>query len=176
MAEQYKFTEKYLNKYGKEVVSEIKNRLTNNATGDLKKSIKYKIDKNELTLTFYMNEYGKYIDSGVSGHGKVKGLKGLDRFGAKKTVKKGQVDKYEGRRYSYKSKMPPEDSAFKKWMKINGIDKSYSFVIRRSMWMFGIQPTNFFTIPTTRRQKQFEQGLGDAMALDIDKQLEKELK
>jgi hypothetical protein len=42
--------------------------------------------------------------------------------------------------------------------------------------MFGIQPTNFFTIPTTRRQKQFEQGLGDAMALDIDKQLEKELK
>ncbi len=171
MAEQYKFTEKYLNKYGKEVVSEIKNRLTNNATGDLKKSIKYKIDKNELTLSFYMNEYGKYIDSGVSGKGKIKGFKGKS-----KKVQKGHVDKFEGRRYAFKDKMPPEDSGFRKWLKIKGIDKGASFVIRRSIWMFGIQPTNFFTIPTTRRQKQFEQGLGDAMALDIDKQLEKELK
>jgi hypothetical protein len=150
MAEQYKYTEKYLNKYGKEVVSEIKNRLTNNATGDLKKSIKY---------------------SGVSGKGKIKGFKGKS-----KKVQKGQVDKFEGRRYAFKDKMPPEDSGFRKWLKIKGIDKSASFVIRRSIWMFGIQPTNFFTIPTTRRQKQFEQGLGDAMALDIDKQLEKELK
>ena len=41
--------------------------------------------------------------------------------------------------------------------------------------MFGIKPTNFFTIPTTRRQKQFEQGLGDSMAKDLDTQLQKEL-
>ncbi len=170
MAEQYKYTEKYLNKYGKEVVSEIKNRLTHTATGDLKKSIKYKINPKYLTLSFYMNEYGKYVDSGVSGHGMIKGF-----GGKKKKVQKGQVDKYSGRRYAYKDKMPPE-SAFKRWLKIKGIDKSASFLIRRSVWMFGIEPTNFFTIPTTRRQKQFEKGLGEAMAQDIDKQLEKELK
>jgi len=171
MAEEYKFTEKYLNKYGTEVVAEMKNRLTNNATNSLKKSLKYKINKKDLTLSFYMNEYGKYIDKGVTGHGKIKGFKGNS-----KTVQKGQFDKFSGRTYGFKDKMPPEDSDFKKWLKVKGIDKSASFVIRRSIWMFGIKPTNFFTIPVTRRQKQFEDNLGDAMAKDIDTQLEKELK
>jgi hypothetical protein len=127
----WKETEKFLDKYGKSVVNEQKTRLKGfgkggSHSGSLEKSLSYKkFDrKGEVGVDFYMNEYGKYIDSGVSGHGKVKGLKGLDRFGSKKKVQKGQVDKYEGRRYSYKSKMPPEDSAFKKWMKIKGIDKS----------------------------------------------------
>lgn len=170
MAEEYKFTEKYLNKYGTEVVTEIKNRLLGydkNATGALIKSIKYKIS--DLDLTFYMNEYGKYVDKGVTGHGIIEGFNGKT-----KTVQKGQLDKYTGRTYAFKDKMPPE-KALTKWLKIKGIDKEASFVIRRSIWMFGIKPTNFFTIPTTRRQKQFEQGLSDAIAKDIDTQLEKEL-
>jgi len=175
MAEDYKNTLKYLNKYGTEVINEMKNRLTNNASGSLKKSLKYKISKSELTLTFFMNEYGKYIDKGVTGHGKIKGFKGLDKDGNKKTVNKGQLDKFTGRTYKFGTKMPPDNAEFKKWLRIKGIDKGLSFPIRRSIWMFGIKPTNFFTIPTTRRQKQFENGLGDAMALDIDAQLEKEL-
>jgi len=171
MASQYKFTEKYLNKFGKEVVSEMKNRLTGagKGSGPLSKSIKYTVNK-DLTLTYYMNEYGKFVDKGVSGHGVIKGFKGK-----KKQIAKGQVDKFEGRAYSFKDKMPPE-SAFKKWLKLKGIDKEKSFVIRRSVWMFGIKPTNFFTLPITRRAKQFEKGLEDAMVMDIDKQLEKELK
>lgn len=167
MAEEYKYTEKYLNKYGAEVVAEIKNRLKAKATGDLSKSIKYKIK--DLDLTFYMNEYGKYVDKGVSGHGVIPGFNGK-----KKPVQKGQLDKYTGRTYAFRDKMPPE-KALTKWLKIKGIDKSASFVIRRSIWMFGIKPTNFFTIPTTRRQKQFEIGLGDSIAKDIDTQLQKEL-
>ena len=174
MASEFKFTDKYLNKYGKEVVSEIKTRLSGlgkKATGGLINSIKYKIAPNDLTLSFYMNEYGKYVDKGVSGAGIVKGFKGK-----KKKVEKGQLDVYDKRVHKFGSKMPPDNSAFRKWLKVKGIDKGASFAIRRSVWMFGIAPTNFFTIPTTRRQKQFEQGVGDVIAQDIDKQLEKELK
>jgi hypothetical protein len=42
--------------------------------------------------------------------------------------------------------------------------------------MFGITPTNFFTIPTRRRQKQFEAGLEKAMVKDLDIMIEKQIK
>ena len=112
MAEQYKETEKYLNKFGKEVVKEIKTRAPK-ASNDLAKSVRYEVNGKDLTLTYYMNEYGKYMDKGVSGHGKLKGLKGLDKDGNKKSVVKAQFDPYDKRVHKFGSKMPPNTSEFK---------------------------------------------------------------
>lgn len=169
MAESYNNTIKYLNEFGKSVVNEQKKRVPK-ASKDLEKSLRYKVDKKELSISYYMNEYGKFIDKGVSGHGMIPNFKGK-----KKPVIKAQLDKYDNKVHAFGNKMPPETREFVKWLKIKGIPRGASFVIRRSIWMFGIAPTNFFTIPITRRQKQFEKGLENALAKDIDTQLQNEI-
>lgn len=57
-----------LEKYGSEVVNEMKSRVPVD-TGALKNSINYRIEDNQdsLTLIFQMLDYGNYQDKGVNG-------------------------------------------------------------------------------------------------------------
>jgi hypothetical protein len=174
MADKLKNTEDFIKKYGKQVEDEIKARLLSagkKASGKLYRSIKFNIRESvkQLEVSWRMEDYGLYVDGGVKGAGVPKGLgfKPKDYNGNKKTVV--TVGKYK-----FGNKMPPE-SSIRKWLGTKGIPKEASFPIRRSIWMFGIAPTNFWTIPTTRRQKQFEKGIEDNMAKDLDIQLQKEL-
>lgn len=158
-----KHTEAYIKKYGKEVEAEIRNRLLSAgklASGKLLKSIRFMFRKSveNLEVEFRMADYGKFVDKGVSGAGIPNGFKG----------KKKRVIK--NRPYSFTTKMPPE-SSIRSWLRIQGLPKEASFPIRRSIFIFGIEPTNFFTIPTTRRQKQFIEKLDEAIAKDIDEQI-----
>lgn len=165
MANDLKNTEAFIRKYGKEVVDEIKNRLVGagkKATGKLIKSIRFEVKK-ELDITFKMADYGQYVDKGVSGAGIPDGFKGK----LKPVVTSGK--------FKFRNKMPPDNKSMRDWMKIKGIPKKASFPVRRSIWIFGISPTNFFTIPTTRRQKQFNKGVEENMAKDFDILLQKEL-
>jgi hypothetical protein len=167
MADKLKNTEDFIKKYGKQVEDEIKARLLSagkKASGKLYRSIKFNIRESvkELEVSWRMEDYGLYVDGGVKGAGVPNGFKGKK----KQLVTTG--------RFKFGSKIPPE-SQINKWLKIKGIPKEASFPIRRSIWMFGIAPTNFWTIPTTRRQKQFEKGIEDNMAKDLDIQLQKEL-
>jgi hypothetical protein len=154
---QFPLTRKYMTEYGKQVTDEMKTRLLNAKrtyksgtfsvginTGSLFYSLKYRTGENdnEFFVTFFMNEYGQYVDKGVRPQPKY--LKG----------------KGSGRSNFI--------SALKKWCKKKGLDEGMAFPIRRNIWKFGIKPTNFFTIPTTRRQKQFEQMVAKNMAKDID--------
>lgn len=169
MANEFKNTEAFIRKYGKEVESEIKTRLLNNgkkATGKLYKSIRAEVveNKKEFILSISMEDYGNYVDKGVSGAGIPKGFKG----------KKKQV--VTSGKFKFRDKMPPDNKDFRKWLSIKGIPKKASFAVRRSIWIFGIAPTNFLTIPITRRQKQFEKGVEKAMAKDIEESLQKENK
>lgn len=168
MVDEFKNTEAFIRKYGKEVEQEIKNRLAGynkKASGKLYKSIRAEVseEKKEFILSFSMEEYGEYVDKGVQGAGVPKGFKGKK----KPVVRTGP--------YKFRDKMPPEKE-FRNWLKFKGIPKKASFPIRRSIWIFGIAPTNFFTIPVKRRQKQFNQGVEKAMAKDIEQQLAKEFK
>jgi hypothetical protein len=161
VATQFKQTEKFLKTYGKDVEKEIKTRLRGNgkfASGKLYKSIRSEVkeEKAKFILSFYMEDYGKYVDKGVEGA---------------KSKKAGDGGKSI---YKFKNKMPPE-KPFKSWLKRKGIDKSASFAIRRSIYLFGITPTNFFTIPTTRRKKQFENELKRVMAKDVNKIVQDEI-
>jgi hypothetical protein len=169
MANDFKNTKAFIRKYGKEVESEIKTRLLNygkKATGKLYKSIRadVKENKSEFILTVSMEDYGEYVDKGVSGAGIPKGFKGKK----KQLVTSGK--------YKFGFSMPPDNKEFRKWVSIKGIPKKASFPIRRSIWIFGIAPTNFFTIPIKRREKQFDKGVEKAMALDIENMIKKDLK
>jgi hypothetical protein len=155
---QFPLTRKYLTEYGQSVIGEMKTRLTNQgkeATGTLHKSLRFRTQEkdNEFIVSFFMAEYGQYVDKGVNGYAR----------------RVGSI-------YSFKPKdgnhKPRRKSKFieslKKWCKVKGLPEGAAFPIRRNIWKFGIKPTNFFTIPTTRRQKQFEQMVAKNMAKDID--------
>lgn len=71
-------------------------------------------------------------------------------------------------------KMPPLD-AIRKWCRIKGIEETAAFPIARKIGEEGIRPTNFFTIPTTRRQKQFVDGVRKSLALDTEQTIKKNL-
>ena len=154
---QYPITRKYLTEYGKSVVDEMKTRLLNQKrtyksgtfnvginTGSLFKSLRYRTGENneEFFVTFYMNDYGVYVDKGVKPQPKY--LKG------KGTGRSNFI------------------TALKKWCRDKGLDQGLAFPIRRNIWKFGIKPTNFFTISTTRRQKQFEEMIARNMAKDME--------
>lgn len=168
MASDLKNTEAFVKKYGKEVETEMKNRLISygkKATGKLYKSIRSDVRevKGEFILTFRMEDYGLYVDGGVKGHGKPAGFQGKD----KPVVTTGK--------FKFGSKMPPE-GGLKKWLKLKGIPKEASFAVRRSIWIFGIAPTNFFTVPIKRREKQLAKGIEKAMALDFEQAVLKSFK
>ena len=165
MQSRFPITRKYIETYGKSVESEIKKRLKGHdkyASGKLYESIRFIIKETpkDFTLDFTMLDYGKYVDKGVKGS---------------KTNKAGNTP------YKYTNKMPPT-KVFDKWVLRKGLaprDKKgkflnrdkIKFAIARSIFLHGIAPTNFFTIPTTRRAKQFEAGVGNAIAQDLDKMI-----
>lgn len=171
MADNFKHTEAYVRKYGEQVLQEMRNRLVSDgkvASGKLFDSLRYDVKKSpDIAITFKVigkaKEYAAYVDKGISGAGIPNGFKGKRKAMARSKF------------YHFKDTMPPEKS-IKSWMRIQGIPKEASFPIRRSIFIFGIQPTYFFTISTTRRQKQFNEQVEKAMVKDIEEQLAKELK
>ena len=169
MASEFKNTEKFVRKYGKEVEAEIKNRLLSfgkKASGKLYKSIRADVreEKAGFIVQFQMEDYGLYVDGGVKGHGKPEGFKGKN----KPVVTTGK--------FRFGSKMPLDNKSIKDWLRIKGIPKKESFAVRRSIWIFGIAPTNFFSIPVKRNEKRLQAGIEKNMALDFEQIIAKEFK
>lgn len=161
MAAKFPETEKFIHKYGKDVETEIKNRLKGHgkyATGKLYKSIKYEVlkEKEDFIVSFIMEDYGVFVDKGVNG-----------------------TEKSRGSKFKFKNRHKGDGSflkSLKKWCGTKGIPKNAAYAIRQNIWKYGIAPTNFFTIPTTRRVKQFEKGFEQAMLKDIEEQIRQEFK
>jgi hypothetical protein len=108
-------------------------------------------EKNRVSFEILMEEYGTYVDKGVSG-----------------------IKQKYNTPYSYKDKMPPP-SKLDKWTVRRGIAprdekgrfmkrKTLQFLIARSIYRNGIKPSLFFT-----------NAYKDVLK-DIDKKLEKEFK
>lgn len=163
MENEFRHTLNFITNYANQVEQEIETRLYNAgkvASGELYDSIEYEIKENKTTisLTFKMAEHGNYVDKGVNGTEK--------RWGSKYSYKEG---KPTGKKSEF-------ISALQRWCQIKGLPKEAAFPIRRHIFKMGIAPTNFFTIPTTRRRKQFEHGIKKNMALDIEETLQNDLK
>jgi len=151
-----------LEAFGKKVVKESRQNLTKkqkNASKELYNSIKYNIEnKNGSTvLSFEMADYGEYIDKGVKGS--------KDQTRAPKSP------------YKYTNKMPPTKS-LDRWVVKRGLAgrnkkgqfvsrESIKFAIARSIFLKGIETTNFFTRPLEQNFNKLADELLNSFGNDI---------
>ena len=158
---QLKQTKNALNTFAKYVIQQAKSNLTRskkNSSKSLYNSLDYDINvtQDSMSVVFEMENYGMFQDLGVSG---------------KKT-------KYNTP-FSYKSKMPPA-SAFSQWVVRKGLDgvrdkkgrfikrKSMQYLIARSVFMYGIKPSMFFTKPFEKGFERLPEELQNKFVKDIE--------
>lgn len=160
-----------LDNFGKHVVKQSRSNLTRkkkNVSKELYKSLDYKakVSKNSFELTFLMADYGKFIDKGVKG--------------SESSVKAPKSP------FKYTNKMPPS-KVFDKWSVKRGFAardekgkfksrKSINFAIARSIFLKGIETTNFFTKPFEDAFKKLPNELVEAYSLEVDTLLNSSLK
>ena len=102
--------ENYLKSFGQNVVKDSKKLLySEKGRTALGKSIKFKVEETAtgFSTQFYMDDYGEYLDKGVSGNKEKQSYKDS----------KGQT---QSSPYSYTTKGPPID-ILSKWIKRKGI-------------------------------------------------------
>ena len=165
--------ERYLNSFGRNVVKESKS-LLREAKGDtrLGKSIRYEVVKtaNGFSTNFYMEDYGEFLDEGVSGN-----------------KEKQYYTDYKGENklssYSYTTKQPPPD-ILSKWIKRKGIkptglgrgrDKNtgqfisnLAFLIGRKIKRDGIKSLSFFQKPLGIGYNKLKKELLKEVKADIE--------
>lgn len=152
---------KALDKFGKSVIQQSRSRLTKdnkNASKSLYNSLDYdlSVGRNSFSLSFEMEDYGKFIDQGVSG-----------------TKKKYNTP------FKYTTKAPPSQ-VFVKWAKTRGIkprdkstgkfitNKSFGFIISRHIFKQGIEPTKFFTKSFEQQFEKLPDEIIKNFGLDLD--------
>lgn len=173
---QYWKTRAVVDRYRRYVVSQAKANLTRGrivrgkkasykATSKLHGSIKGYIDKKQKrsikgkftggselpSLTFEMNNYGKFVDEGVKG--------------SKSTYRESMLSKNKFRGGKQTVPVGP----IRKWLKVKGLDERLAFVISRSIYQKGIRASHFFTKPLEKRSKTFKKAYHKAVADDIAK-------
>jgi hypothetical protein len=165
MASSFKHTLLYVTTYANQVEAEIESRLHGHnkvASGDLYDSIGYTIKETptKISLKFEMADYGKFVDKGVNGY--------MNGWGSPYSFKP-KDGKGSGKKSEFITKL-------QKWCAIKGLPKDAAYPIRKNIWKNGIAPTNFFTLPTRRRAKQFALGVEKNLALDVEEIIQKDLK
>jgi hypothetical protein len=152
-----------LDRFRNVVVKESKTALTKkgkNVSKELYNSIdsELKVSKNSFELSFVMADYGKFIDKGVKG---------------KESSAKAPQSPYQ-----YKNKMPPT-KVFDKWVIKRGLAgrnkkgqfvsrESLKFAIAKSVQLYGIETTNFFTKPFENAFKNLPDELVEAYGLEVE--------
>lgn len=176
--------ERYLQSFGKYIIKQSRTNLTKgkkNVTKDLYDSLNFKIitDSKGFTIEFSMDEYGTFVDKGVSGN-----------------QNKRQYKDYMGKKvpspYKYTTRQPPS-GILEKWIKARGLrgrvdkdwksagnkggqfikDKSFAFLIARSIKAKGIKGISFFQRPMELGLKRFGSDLLNALKGDISESLNK---
>ena len=168
--------ERYLNSFGKQVVNRAKGGLQKAKGGgtDLENSIRFEVitEDDGFTVQFYMNNYGQFLDKGVSGTKERQNYKDYN-------------NKVISSPFKYTNKQPPP-GILSKWISKKGIkgrDKktgrfisnmSLAFIIGRKIKRDGIKSLSFFQKPLGLGLKQFGKDLLDNVAEDILNTLNKE--
>lgn len=168
--------ERYLNSFGKQVVNRAKGNLKKAKGGgtDLENSIRFEVitEDDGFTVQFYMNNYGQFLDKGVSGTKERQNYKDYN-------------NKVISSPFKYTNKQPPP-GILSKWISKKGIkgrDKktgrfisnmSLAFIIGRAIKRDGIKSLSFFQKPLGLGLKQFGKDLLDNVAEDILNTLNKE--
>ena len=158
-----------LNSFAKYVIKQSRRRLTQgksttNDTKKLYKSLDYelKVSKNSFAMSFYMENYGKFRDKGVSG-----------------TEKKYNT-KFKYKHSSNLVGVEYHTKALSQWAKRKGVqfrDKKGKYITHRQTGYMlaniikkkGIKPSMFFTKPFEDSFKRLPDELIEKYGLDVDK-------
>lgn len=164
-----------LDKFGKFIVQQSRSNLTKSGKrdkGDLYNSIKYtaKESKNSFELTFFMEDYGTFVDKGVKGvKSSAKAPNSPYKFGTGSGKKGGLTEGINGwvkrKRFQFKDKKG-------KFLSY----ESTAFIVRRSIWFTGLKTTNFFQRPFELAFNKLPDELVKAYGLTIDNLLKTSLK
>lgn len=164
--------ERYLNSFGNHVVKDSR-KLLQSAKGStaLGKSIRFKVvpTATGFDTKFYMDDYGTYLDKGVSGNKKKQSFKDY----------KGKIMSSP---YSYTTKGPPID-ILSKWIKRKGIKpkglgrgrskntgqyiSGFAYLISRKIKRDGIKSLSFFQQPLGLWYKELQKDFLKILTLDI---------
>jgi len=155
-----------LDKFGKNVVQQSRSRLTKakkNASKSLYNSIKFNIDTVNNTISFSMNNYGKFVDQGVRGAGGVR--KTTSKYN--KRNNKGKLWKIKGKDSIYKFGKSGGISAkhFKKWALSKGLNE---YAVAKAVYHQGFDKTEFFTKSLEQQYKKLPEEVLKAFSLDLD--------
>jgi hypothetical protein len=171
-----------LDSFGYDVTEDAKKNLQRkkkNASKSLSNSLDYKLKvsakKDKFTLSFFMEEYGEYIDRGVKGAG---GTKADGSKWKKKRISNKSIWKQRG---GYTSKKPPI-KAFDKWIVRRGIAprnkkgqfttrKGLQFAISTAVFHQGIAATEFFTQALNKQLKTLPEELAIAWTNELELKL-----
>ena len=168
--------ERYLNSFGSQVVRDSR-ELLQSAKGStaLGKSIKFEVvpTATGFDTKFYMEDYGTYLDKGVSGN-------------KKKQSYTNTAQKKMSSPYSYTTKGPPID-ILSKWIKKKGIKghgikkgrskntgqyiSGFAYLISRKIKREGIKSISFFQKPLGVEYRKLEQHTLKVLKLDIQNYL-----
>ena len=159
------YVEKTMETFGLNVRSSARANLSRrNASGRLSSSIDFDLEvfPNSFAFEMSMENYGEYLDKGVSG-----------------------VKRKFNTPYSYKDKMPPT-SAFDKWSIRRGLAgrnekgqflsrENLKFALARSKYMKGQEPTHFFSDAVDKHYRELPDDLIEAYGLDVEELMRIEL-
>jgi hypothetical protein len=174
--------EEVLSSFGSKLIEKARanlNKKDKRAKGTLFDQMSYDIEKTDTGVKFVMNfgsaeDYWVFVDEGVEGAG---GFKGSGK-------KRGQ-----GSPFKFTNKQPPL-SVILPWIKTKGLrgriqkdwknnkgagrfisDKSFAFIVARSIKQKGLERTRFISKPYDDMIDDLKQDLTTAMAEDIDNSL-----
>tara|TARA_R110002020_G_scaffold55316_2_gene153639 strand:- start:1159 stop:1701 length:543 start_codon:yes stop_codon:yes gene_type:complete len=167
--------EKYLNDWGQEIVNEAQELLkAKKGNTKLGQSIRFKVmpDNDGFTTNFYMEDYGTFLDKGVSGN--------------KNPISYSDGNKTKSSPYKYTTKGPPID-ILSKWIKRKGIEpkgfgrgrskdtgqyiSGFAYLISRKIKREGIKSISFFSKPLGLGYKNLQKGLLEELKMDIQSYL-----
>ena len=169
--------ERYLNSFGKYVVKQARTNLTKgkkNDTKSLYNSIDFKVTTNSqgFSVQFFMDNYGTFVDKGVSGTNKTLSF---TNYQGKKITSPYKFGTNSSRVGKSKGGM---SGIMAKWVKKKGFQwrdkkgrfmshKSMGYIIARSIYSKGIQGISFFQKPLMLGLKQFGKEMLGAVKEDI---------
>ena len=159
--------DKAVHDFAKLVVRDSRANLTKEkalATRQLWASIGFHFEKN--ILRFRMMYYGKFIDKGVTGTGKLP-----YRGGKSMPVAYNQSDA-RSPEFRFSGRFKAIGGDLKSWLRIKGLDESLDYPIRRSIYARGIRPRRFYTDSLNKWIPKFEKTISRALNDDISDNLD----
>lgn len=166
--------EKELNKAGKKLVRDVKRNIKAKkkyASGQLYKSISYELYEKDgnYVLQYFMLDYGYYQDEGVKGanprkvpNGRQKAPFSQFKFGSN-TGRKGGLTKSLDK-WIIRKRIAPRDKQGRFMSR-----KQVKFLIARSIYFTGIEPSNFFSDVWDKMVDKITPQLEKAVLVDYEK-------